>query len=115
MKEVINQYQLTFDRIKLKSDTYTRCLEDSVCGEIINTSSSDILQWYYAKAYDNINAASNDIQWQQAHLEAQAIESISKNKNSAEYNEFIKNYFLKDISTRVTYVEMQIEKMTWQL
>jgi hypothetical protein len=41
------------------------------------------------------------------------VEDTTKDKNSKPFKDLLKNYFIKDITERVTYVEAQItSKMT---
>ena len=54
MAEVISKYQVTFNNFKLKEDAYNACKANKICGENVDASDSEILNYMYRRAYQTI-------------------------------------------------------------
>ena len=52
--EVLNNFQLTFDRFKLKVDAMKACEGDESCSAIVDTLPSEILQYAMQTEYDKL-------------------------------------------------------------
>lgn len=73
MQEAVNQFILTFDRNQLGRDSFFKCIRDKFCGGVVNSSESDILTYYYDKAYDDISSASTQNEFSKANQEASRV------------------------------------------
>jgi hypothetical protein len=54
-KEILNNFQLRFDKFKLSVDAYVKCKSQQSCSKIVDASNSEILQYLMETEYSRIS------------------------------------------------------------
>ena len=62
-------------------DAYSNCKLNPTCDKYVNEEDSEIMNYLYFNAYDNIqNQAMSNEEWKKAHEEAEKIQEVFKNR-----------------------------------
>ena len=96
--EVLNNFQLRFNKFKLQKDAYSQCKTDAVCSATVDATDQEILQMMMQTAYEEIsNEAMSVADYKAANLKVDEMKAAYDDRESFEWFKLVDDFYTQTI------------------